>query len=108
MKPLKMTAHSVTVALPARRSLGVGRWATQPDLAKRIGTALPTGKRLQSAASVHIFVLILIAAFAHATNAVTLREVLHTTLDKNPAILEAKAGLAQAAGQRLVFRSVMW
>jgi outer membrane protein TolC len=108
MKPLKMTAHSVAVALPARRNVGVGGWATQNDHTKCIRSALPTGKRLQRPATVHILVLILIAAFTHATNAVTLREVLHTTLDKNPAILEAKAGLEQAAGQRLVFRSVMW
>ena len=42
------------------------------------------------------------------TNAVTLQDVLQTTLDNNPAILEAKAGLDQAAGQRLVFRSIVW
>src|SRR4029077_17604534 len=35
-----------------------------------------------------------------------LHEVLQTTLEKNPAIQEAKAGLEQAAGKRLVFRSV--
>src|SRR5262245_34110519 len=73
-----------------------------------MGPALPIGKRLQSAESVHILVLILIASFAHPTSAVTLQEVLGTTLDKNPAILEAKAGLERAAGQRLVFRSIVW
>src|SRR5260370_2603831 len=31
---------------------------------------------------------------------------MQTTLEKNPAIQEAKAGLEQAAGQRLVFRSI--
>jgi outer membrane protein TolC len=72
-----------------------------------MGSALPIGKR-QPAESVHIFVLILIASFAHPTSAVTLQEVLRTTLDKNPAILEAKAGLERAAGQRLVFRSIVW
>ncbi len=41
---------------------------------------------------------------AHAT---TLQEVLDTTLEKNPAIQEAKTGLEQAAGKRLVFRSVI-
>jgi outer membrane protein len=51
-------------------------------------------------------VLVLLAGFAHATSAVTLREVLHATLENNPAILEAKAGLERAAGQRLVFRAV--
>jgi outer membrane protein TolC len=53
-------------------------------------------------------VLILIASFAHPTTAVTLQEVLRTILNNNPAILEAKAGLERAAGQRLVFRSIVW
>src|SRR6266478_3342705 len=73
-----------------------------------ISPAVPTEKRLQTAASVHIFVLILIASFAYPTSAVTLQEVFRTTLDNNPAILEAKAGLEQAAGRRLVFRSIVW
>ena len=72
-----------------------------------LSPAVPTGKRLQSAANVHIFILILIASFAYPTSAVTLQEVLRTTLERNPAILEAKAGLEQAAGQRLVFRSII-
>lgn len=38
---------------------------------------------------------------------VTLQEVLDRTLEKNPAIQEAKAGLEQAAGKRLVFRSIV-
>src|SRR5437016_873785 len=73
-----------------------------------ISPAVPTEKRLQSAATVHIFILMLIASFAYPTSAVTLQEVLRTTLERNPAILEAKAGLEQAAGQRLVFRSIVW
>jgi outer membrane protein TolC len=40
------------------------------------------------------------------TDAVTLQTVLQTTIEKNPAIQEAKSGLEQAAGQRLVFRAV--
>jgi len=44
----------------------------------------------------------------HGASAVSLERVLQTTLEKNPAILEAKAGLEQAAGQRLVFRSIIW
>jgi outer membrane protein TolC len=44
---------------------------------------------------------------AGSTHAVTLEAVLQTTLEKNPAIQEAKSGLEQAAGQRLVFRSVV-
>jgi outer membrane protein TolC len=95
---LKLTAEPVVVAL----------WAMLHERVKRMGLALPTGKRLKPAASVHIFVLILIASFAYPTSAVTLREVLRSTLERNPAILEAKAGLEQAAGQRLVFRSIVW
>ena len=40
--------------------------------------------------------------------AVTLDKVFQTTLDKNPAIQGAKANLEQAAGQRLVLRSMIW
>ena len=72
------------------------------------GRSLSTGKLLQPAMSILILVLGLVASWAHPTSAVTLREVLRTTLDNNPAILEAKAGLDQAAGQRLVFRSIVW
>jgi len=45
---------------------------------------------------------------AHRTSAMTLEDVLQTTLEKNPAIQEAKAGLEQATGKRLIFRSVVW
>jgi outer membrane protein TolC len=95
---LKLTAQPVAGALRA----------TPHERVKRRGLALPAGKQLQPAASVHIFVLILIASFAYPTSAVTLQEVFRTTLDNNPAILEAKAGLEQAAGRRLVFRSIVW
>lgn len=39
---------------------------------------------------------------------VTLDTVLQITLEKNPAIQQAKAHLEEAAGRRLVLRSVMW
>ncbi len=45
---------------------------------------------------------------APSVGAVTLKDVLQTTLENNPAIQEAKSGLEQAMGQRLVFRSVVW
>jgi len=44
----------------------------------------------------------------HGACAVTLETVLRTTVERNPAIQEAKSGLEQASGQRLVFRSVVW
>src|SRR5436309_14944249 len=43
-----------------------------------------------------------------SAQAVTLETVLQTTLEKNPAIQEAKSNLEQAAGQRLVLRSIIW
>src|SRR5256886_2410169 len=56
---------------------------------------------------------ILLSLFAMANpsfggSAITLDGVLNATLEKNPAIQRAKANLEQAAGRRLVLRSVMW
>jgi outer membrane protein TolC len=45
---------------------------------------------------------------AHPSDAITLESVLQTIIEKNPEIQEAKAGLEQTAGQRLVFRSIVW
>jgi len=59
----------------------------------------------------HEFILlmaVLMIWFVPSADAVTLGEVLQTTLEKNPAIQEAKLGLEEAAGRRLVFRSVVW
>jgi outer membrane protein TolC len=105
---VKLTAQSVAVAPLTRRSLNGDEWATPDPRVGGTDLALRIAKRLQPPASFHILVLILIAWFAHPAKAVTLQQVLRTTLEQNPAILEAKAGLEQAAGQRLVFRSVMW
>ena len=55
-----------------------------------------------------LFLPILMASLAHPATAVTLETVLQTALEKNPAIQEAKSGLEQATGQRLVFRSIVW
>jgi outer membrane protein len=65
-----------------------------------------TGRR--HLAGVKVFAIILIVSLTHATRAVTLQAVQQTALERNPAIQEAKSGLEQAAGQRLVFRSVVW
>ena len=61
-----------------------------------------------SSSPLHLAIAILIACFAQPGSAVTLQTVLQTTLERNPDIQEAKSGLEQAAGQRLVFRSVAW
>jgi outer membrane protein TolC len=53
-------------------------------------------------------IALLMIWFVSSASAVTLEEVFQTALEKNPPIQEAKAGLEQAAGQRLVFRSVIW
>jgi outer membrane protein len=67
-----------------------------------------TGRRHGYLAALKVFTILLMVSFAHITRAVTLQTVLQTTLERNPAIQEAKSGLEQAAGQRLVFRSVVW
>src|SRR5438309_2441509 len=55
-----------------------------------------------------LLLLFLLICFVHRTGAITLERALRTTLENNPSIQEAKARLEQAAGQRLVFRSVAW
>src|SRR5438876_11931131 len=100
-----MNRSSATLA---SQSVAVALWATRHADVKHIRVALPTGKRLQRSARIRLFMLMLIACFAQPTGAITLERVLQTTLEKNPAIQEAKSGLEQAAGQRLVFRSVVW
>jgi outer membrane protein TolC len=54
-----------------------------------------------------LHIAIAVTCLMGSARAITLREVLDTTLEKNPAIQEAKAGLEEAAGKRLVFRSVI-
>src|SRR5216117_1614647 len=53
-------------------------------------------------------IAIFMVCVAHTAHAITLESVLQTTLEKNPAIQGAKANLEQAAGQRLVLRSMIW
>ena len=65
----------------------------------RGGRALPSLALLSGACYLSIL---------HGALAVSLQDVLRATLDNNPAIQEAKAGLERAAGQRLVFRSGIW
>src|SRR6266581_159981 len=55
-----------------------------------------------------LLLLFLLICFVHRSGAITLERVLQTTLENNPSIQEAKAGLEQAAGPRLVFHSVAW
>jgi len=88
------------------KSVAVALWATRQAHVKHISATLSTGKRLPRI--IHLFILLLVICFTHTTRAITLERVLQTTLEKNPAIQEAKSGLEQAAGQRLVFRSVVW
>jgi outer membrane protein TolC len=65
----------------------------------RGGRALPSLALLSGACYLSIL---------HGALAVSLQDVLRATLDNNPAIQEAKAGLERAVGQRLVFRSGIW
>src|SRR5690242_18042772 len=53
-------------------------------------------------------ITILWLAILSTAPGITLDETLKATLDNNPAIQQAKSKLEEAAGRRLVFRSVMW
>jgi outer membrane protein TolC len=66
--------------------------------------ALRTAKRLQKTRI--ILSMILIVAGIANTKAISLDAALAKTLEKNPFILEAKTAVEQAAGQRLVLRSI--
>src|SRR5436305_14897628 len=90
------------------QSVAVAMWATRHADVKHIGAALPTGKRLQRSARIHLFIVILIACFAQPTGAITLERALQATLEQNPAMQEANSGLEHAAGRRLVLRSCVW
>jgi outer membrane protein TolC len=57
---------------------------------------------------VRLLLAISFLSFAQLAGGVTLDAVLDTTLEKNPVIQQAKANVEQAAGQRLVLRSIMW
>ena len=115
---MKQRFLSLGSILPLRdQPVVVALWATRRARVKHISAALPTGKRLQqmqranvkyTSARLRLFITILTACLAHPAGGVTLETVLQTTLEKNPAIQEAKSGLEQAAGQRLVLRSIVW
>jgi outer membrane protein len=90
----------------AKKCAAAGVCETLP-YKKHMCSALPTGERLPRSARIFcLFVLMCVLCLTQTTRAITLHEVLQTTLEKNPAIQEAKAGLERAAGQRLVFRSI--
>jgi outer membrane protein TolC len=67
-----------------------------------------TLRRLCQLTAPKLFIAISTVCFARPTSAVTLETVLQTVMEKNPGIRQAKSGLEQASGQRLVFRSVVW
>ena len=56
-----------------------------------------------------VALIVLAAALpSYSSNAITLDQVMDQTLEKNPVIQGAKTKLEEAAGERLVLRSIMW
>jgi outer membrane protein TolC len=113
MKPITRTkfAPSSEVDRPLRGAMLNNVRLRLLTLASRKGLLdLPTAARWLSERRILLKLLlpILGAWCVCTTDAITLETVLQTTLEKNPAIQEAKSNLEQAAGQRLVFRSVIW
>jgi outer membrane protein TolC len=74
-------------------AIGSARWVRYPALL-RLDVKAP--------------LVLLVTLWSHPAGAITLQRVLQNTLERNPAVQEAKSGLEQASGQRLVFRSVVW
>ena len=103
-----LKSQAAAAALPITRTLSEGAWATRRADVKHTCGPLPARKRLQLSPRTHLLIVTLVACCAQLSKAVTLEGLLQTTLEKNPAIQEAKADLERAAGQRLVFRSIVW
>jgi len=94
------------IALCSRRPVGGAglRAISIPRLAElRAFLTLRTAKRLQKAAMLASMALFI--SGATNLNAISLDAALAKTLEKNPAIVEAKMAVEQAAGRRLVLRS---
>jgi len=77
-----------------------GRASARPGHAE----ACPSGRARTIFRQLQLVVAFL-ASCATSVDAISLDAALARTLEKNPAILEAKIGLEQAAGRRLVLRS---
>src|SRR5437868_1424914 len=97
-----LRTQSVAVALRAARRAHF----------EHVSSTRRTGKQLQrmrrasfrrASVRIHLFAAVFAACFASPADAITLENVLQTTLERNPDIQEAKSGLEQAAGKRLVF-----
>ena len=82
----------------SRRPVGDARVRS----AAAVALTLRTAKRLQKIA----FVIAL--SCAASIHAITLDAALSRTLEKNPEIVQARLALEQAAGRRLVFRSIAY
>jgi outer membrane protein TolC len=72
------------------------------------GAADPPRSRRNVTGITRLFLGMTILWSTFTSNAITLDGVLNSTLEKNPAIQQAKANLEQAAGRRLVLRSIVW
>jgi outer membrane protein TolC len=92
-------SHQVDRALRCSMLIRRGRSPRHFTIARRAADP-PRAVRLLAAAYV--------ISFGQIANAMTLDAVLDRTLEKNPVIQQAKANVQQAAGQRLVLRSIMW
>lgn len=103
-----LKSQTAAAALPTTPTPSEGARATRRVHVKHICGPLRAGKRLQLSPRTHLLIVALVACSAQPSKAITLEGLLQTTLEKNPAIQEAKADLERAAGQRLVFRSIVW
>src|SRR5881227_1789538 len=97
------------------QSVAVALRTARPAHFEHVGSRRRTGKQLprvrrasfkRASVRIHLFAAVLTACFASLADAITLENVLQNTLQRNPDIQQAKSGLEQAFGKRLVFRFI--
>src|SRR5207302_948962 len=89
-------------------SMLIRRGQKPPHFSIARGAANPPRSARNLASVARVVFGMTIVCFSRTSDAITLDEVLNSTLGKNPAIQQAKANLERAAGRRLVLRSIVW
>jgi outer membrane protein TolC len=100
-------AHALSRA--ADSALAVGRCRRRSDRKRLFGRGRPNQHARARALPrfcIRAFVLFVTALGLPSNDAITLDAALSRTLEKNPDIVQARLALEQAAGRRLVFRSI--
>ena len=105
MKPWRLSLGSTP------KAFGVVRGSlprTAPWMSRVCARLRSASRRTLQASGLCSPIAVALMFFASTSDAITLDGVMDRTLAKNPVIQGAKTKLEEAAGQRLVLRSIMW